>query len=31
MQLIKYLAEEIKTDMKQEAVTIVLNDGIAIG
>lgn len=30
MQLIKYLAEEIKTDMKQEAVTIVLNDGIAI-
>ena len=30
MQLVKYLAEEIKTDMKQEAVTIILNDGIAI-
>lgn len=30
MQLLKYLAEKLKTDMKQEAVTIILNDGIAI-
>ena len=30
MQLLKYLAEKLKTDMKQEAITIILNDGIAI-
>ena len=30
LQLLKYLAEKLKTDMKQEAITIILNDGIAI-
>ena len=30
MQLLKYLAEKLKSDMKQEAITIILNDGIAI-
>lgn len=30
MQLLKYLAEKLKLDMKQEAITIILNDGIAI-
>ena len=30
MQLLKYLAKKLKTDMKQEAITIILNDGIAI-
>lgn len=30
MQLLKYLAEKLKTDMSQEAVTIILNNGIAI-
>ena len=30
MQLLKYLAKKLKYDMKQEAITIILNDGIAI-
>ena len=30
LQLLKYLAEKLKSDMKQEAITIILNDGIAI-
>lgn len=30
LQLLKYLAEKLKLDMKQEAITIILNDGIAI-
>ena len=30
MQLLKYLAKKLKTDMKQEAITIILNDRIAI-
>ena len=30
MHLLKYLAKKLKTDMKQEAITIILNDGIAI-
>ena len=30
MELLKYLAEKLKSDMKQEAITIILNDGIAI-
>ena len=30
LQLLRYLAEKLKTDMKQEAITIILNDGIAI-
>ena len=30
LQLLRYLAEKLKSDMKQEAITIILNDGIAI-
>ena len=30
LQLLKYLAEKLKSNMKQEAITIILNDGIAI-
>ena len=30
MQLLKYLAKKLKYDMKQEAITIILNDGIEI-
>ena len=30
LKLLSYLAEKLKTDMSQEAVTIILNDGIAI-
>ena len=30
LQLLKYLAEKLKIDMSQEAITIILNDGIAI-
>ena len=30
LKLLKYLAEKLKIDMSQEAITIILNDGIAI-
>ena len=30
LQLLKYLGEKLKKDMKQEAITIILNNGIAI-
>lgn len=30
LKLLSYLAEELKEDMKQEAVTVILNEGIAI-
>lgn len=30
LKLLKYLAEKLKIDMNQEAITIILNDGIAI-
>ena len=30
LQLLKYLGEKLKKDMNQEAITIILNDGIAI-
>ena len=30
LQLLKYLGEKLKKDMNQEAITIILNNGIAI-